>query len=163
MTKRVAFFSLLASLVVVVGLPARAADDFNSSRSNRERGTLETTSSDTGPCRPPYLCDTVAAPQQVQDFNTTRSNKDKRGMKTTHVHGDPHVDQISVDEPGMPASSSSKRVLPTVNKRVTAADGPDQDCDGMAEELKTSETCPAATPVRAGAKGGKTGHVTILK
>lgn len=181
------FFALVA---VALALPAHAVNDFNSSRSNRERGRLAvsppaSSPSDEAPAAqqaqdfnatrsnrdkgamvaPPPVSSSGDAPvpMQAQDFNTTRSNKDKRGMKTTHVHGDPHVDQISVDEPGMPASSSSKRVLPTVNKRVTAADGPDQDCDGMAEESKTSETCPAATPVRAGAKGGKTGHVTILK
>lgn len=169
--------SALAALIMA--LPAHAATDFNSSRSNRERGTLAVS--------PPASSPAEEAPQaqQAQDFNTTRSNKDRRGMKTnTQVHGDPHVDQISVDEPGMPSSGATRRVLPTVNKRSSGAstdqgapepqqaqdfnatrsnrdkgpisappDGPDQDCDGV--------SCPASAPARG--KGGKTGHVTILK
>ena len=174
--------SALAALIMA--LPAHAATDFNSSRSNRERGTLAVSPPASSPS------EEAAEAQQGENFNSARSNKEKRGMRTTNVHGDPHVDQISVDEPGMPSSSSTRRVLPTVNKRSTSTStststdadqtapepqqaqdfnttrsnkekgalsadqgGPDQDCDGV--------TCPASTPARG--KGGKTGHVTILK
>jgi hypothetical protein len=137
-------------VLMAVALPALAVNDFNSSRSNREKGTLVVSPPAPGASAGDEEAQAV---QQAQDFNTTRSNKERGATKTTHVHGDPHVDQITIDEGGVHRGSSSKRVLPTVNKRTTAADGPDQDCDGVA--------CPAATPVSSSVKGGKTGHVTL--
>lgn len=183
----------LALLSLLAGaLPAHAVDDFNSSRSNREKGTLA-----SPPEAPPVA-------QEAQDFNTTRSNKDRRGLT---VHGDPHVDQITIDEGGVHRSSTS-RVLPTVNKRSTACpssnasaqrmaintkgtgatrrdaapstcDGRDNDCDGAATALPPdaacdasvdvdrceagdATACPAAAPVRSPQKT-RTGHVTVLK
>lgn len=137
-------------VLMAVALPALAVNDFNSSRSNREKGTLAVSPPAPGASSGDEEAQAV---QQAQDFNTTRSNKEKGATKTTHVHGDPHVDQITIDESGVHRGSSGKRVLPTVNKRATAADGPDQDCDGVA--------CPAATPERSSVKGNKTGHVTL--
>jgi hypothetical protein len=60
---------------MAVALPALAVNDFNSSRSNREKGTLAVSppasGASAGDERAPVA-------QQARDFNTTRSNKDKR-------------------------------------------------------------------------------------
>lgn len=67
-----------ALLMLTLAMPAQAGNDFNSSRSNRERGTMAVA---------------PGASNEAQDFNTTRSNKDK--VATKQVHGDPHVAQAS--------------------------------------------------------------------
>ncbi len=59
--------------LLVSALCVQAADDFNSSRSNRERGTLAAPAPDTGPCKPPYLCDTVATQQDTSAVTRTRT------------------------------------------------------------------------------------------
>jgi hypothetical protein len=69
---------VLTLALLALAIPAQAVNDFNSSRSNRERGTLAAAS---------------APARAAQDFNTTRSNKERGAV--THVHGDPHVDQAT--------------------------------------------------------------------
>ncbi len=96
--------SSLAALMLALALPAQAVNDFNSSRSNRERGTLAAAS---------------APARAAQDFNTTRSNKE-RGA-SVHVHGDPHVDQASssrapADRFSPPASPAAPGAAATKGK-----------------------------------------------
>lgn len=75
----------LVCALALASMQAQAGNDFNSSRSNRERGNLVS---------PP------ASSSMAQDFNTTRNNKE-RGASLKRVHGDPHVDQTksAVDDP----------------------------------------------------------------
>jgi hypothetical protein len=123
-------------VLMAVALPALAVNDFNSSRSNREKGTLAVSPPAPGASSGDEEAQAV---QQAQDFNTTRSNKER---------------------------GATKRVLPTVNKRTTATDGVDQDCDGTADDAdrsssSSSSTCPVAPPASSSAKVNKTGHVTL--
>jgi len=123
-------------VLMAVALPALAVNDFNSSRSNREKGTLAVSPPAPGASSGDEEAQAV---QQAQDFNTTRSNKER---------------------------GATKRVLPTVNKRTTATGGVDEHCDGTADgaargAAPSSSTCPAAAPESSSVKGGKTGHVTL--
>jgi hypothetical protein len=81
-----------ALILCSLGMSAQAVNDFNSSRSNRQRGNLAS---------PP------ASAGETRDFNTTRSNKEKGAL--THVSGDPHVDQATASS----APSNERTVQPS--------------------------------------------------
>lgn len=84
------------SYKIILSVPEKAeAQDFNTTRSNRERGQLAThPGSDGTPTTNPQKV-------EAQDFNTTRSNRE-RGQLATHPGSDGSEEATNVARPGGP-------------------------------------------------------------
>jgi len=91
-------------VLMAVALPALAVNDFNSSRSNREKGTLAVSPPAPGASSGEEGAQAV---KPAQDFNTTRSNKEKGAYKSTASGPDQDCDGVACPA-AAPVSSSVK-------------------------------------------------------
>jgi hypothetical protein len=98
----------LMSAVLLVSVQAQAANDFNSSRSNRERGTLASSPA-SAPASAPASVPSAAA---ARDFNTTRNNKSRGALATPSV-GDPSAQgDVEAAPPGSVPRAITKAHVP---------------------------------------------------